>query len=108
MKQEEFKFYQWVGKKIAKARKKSKLKQEDLATMIGRSRASIANIERGKQTPPLFVFWVIADKLQIDIKDILPINNEHLVLGQSDIAKKVKGIKNLNDKDKAIFSKIFE
>jgi len=108
MKKEETKFYEWIGSNIARARKNANLSQEELAKKLNRSRASIANIERGKQTPPLFVFWVIAKSLEINIQDILPINNEHLILSQSDIIKKMKKIKDLDDSDKAIFSKIFE
>lgn len=108
MKSLEESFYKWVGKKIAIIRRKEKLTQEKLANKIGLSRASIVNIEKGRQTPPLFTFWALAEALKVEPYEILPLKNEHLLPDASNMIKKVEERKDLDDRDKAILSDLYK
>jgi len=65
--------YMLLGRAIAKRRSKIALTQRELASMIGVSRASIANTERGKQTVSVHNLYAIAAALQIDsVAELLP------------------------------------
>ncbi len=44
-----------------------------LGTAIGRTRASVSNIEAGRQHPPLHALYAIADALNVAITDLLPL-----------------------------------
>jgi transcriptional regulator with XRE-family HTH domain len=55
---------QALGETIKEARESSSMTQAALATMIGLSRASVANIERGEQTVTVPLLFKIADALQ--------------------------------------------
>lgn len=69
---EQSKFYVILGLRIREARTKSKLKQETFATFLNLSRASIVNIEKGRQHPPIHLLWDIAKVLNISVSDLLP------------------------------------
>lgn len=54
-------------------RKQLKMTQNDLASLAGLSRASIANIERGHQNVALHHLYAIAEALKVsDVSDLLP------------------------------------
>ena len=65
-------FYRRLGENIRRCRKRSKLSQETLAKLIGLTRTSLTNIENGRQHPPLHTLCEIAEKLRVDIKELLP------------------------------------
>ena len=65
-------FYAQVGLCIRKARKKSKMTQEQLADAVELTRTSITNIERGRQRLPLHTLAAIATSLQVEITELLP------------------------------------
>jgi transcriptional regulator with XRE-family HTH domain len=66
--------YRNVGQAISRLRQKHKPKmsQEKLATAVGVSRASIANIEQGRHRIQLHVLYDIAAALELEPHDILP------------------------------------
>ena len=66
--------YQAVGRNIRDARERSvkKLSQEKLAQHLGVSRASIVNIEAGRQHAPLHLLWQIAEALDTELVLLLP------------------------------------
>ena len=70
-------FYEWVGIKIAAKRKEARMTQQQLADKIGLSRSSVVNLEKGRQTPPIYTFWRIATVLNVSPSEILPVKNEH-------------------------------
>lgn len=72
IKSEQSKFYLALGSSIRQARTKAKLKQETFATFLNLSRASIVNIEKGRQHPPIHLLWDIAKILNIQVSDLLP------------------------------------
>lgn len=65
-------FYRAVGNKIKDARQKNNLTQEEFAKQLQLSRASIVNIEKGRQHPTLHCLWNIAKLLDTDISYLLP------------------------------------
>jgi transcriptional regulator with XRE-family HTH domain len=64
--------YQEIGIAIKARRKQLDMTQEHLAALIGISRASLANIETGRQTVLIHHLYKIAEQLQLDIIDLLP------------------------------------
>lgn len=68
--------YEAVGDRIAVARKAAGLSQEKLARRVGVTRASIVNIERGRQRPPLHLLWQIASVLGVEAARIVPLQRE--------------------------------
>jgi transcriptional regulator with XRE-family HTH domain len=65
-------FYREVGENIRKWRTQRSLSQDTLAKLIGLTRTSLTNIEKGRQHPPLHTFCEIVEKLKIEIADLLP------------------------------------
>ncbi len=64
-------FYKAFGLTIQQAREAAGLAQADLADRIGMSRASVANIERGAQRPPLHVAISACDALGLPIAEVV-------------------------------------
>lgn len=61
------------GKAIAKRREELEMTQEDLAGLVGISRASIANIEKGRQNVLLHHVYGLAEALKMPrVGDLLP------------------------------------
>lgn len=70
--------YQVVGQKIRHVREHSrpKLSQAQLAAKLGVSRASVVNIESGRQHAPLHVLWQIAGILGTELSLLIPQRDE--------------------------------
>ena len=64
--------YKELGRRVANARNGAKLKQAELAEQVGLTRVSIANIESGRQRPPLHLLWQIAAVVKEDLFKIIP------------------------------------
>ena len=65
--------YAALGQSIAARRKKVPLTQKKLADMVRVSRATIANVERGKQAVSVHNLYAIADALNVEeISELLP------------------------------------
>jgi DNA-binding XRE family transcriptional regulator len=79
---EEDLLYKLVGEQIRKGRErqKPKMSQAQLAGFLGISRTSIVNIEAGRQHPPLYVMWKIAETLRIEISHFFPKPEEVTIL----------------------------
>ncbi|MGO8990132.1 MAG: helix-turn-helix domain-containing protein [bacterium] len=69
---QQFTFYQQLGENIRNRRKYRKLSQERLADLVGLTRTSMTNIEKGRQRPPLHTLCEIIEHLRADIGDLLP------------------------------------
>jgi transcriptional regulator with XRE-family HTH domain len=104
MNDEEKKFYVYVGNKIFSLRKSIKMKQHELAEILGLSRASVVNIEKGRQTPPLHTYWRISEIFRVSPDKILPINNQHLLSDDLKLKKKIEGLDDMSQKDKDVLS----
>lgn len=62
----------FIGTKIEEIRKNTDITQVDLAKRIGLSRASIVNIECGRQRCTTMKLYQICDILNCEFTDILP------------------------------------
>jgi transcriptional regulator with XRE-family HTH domain len=61
-----------VGKLIKRARLLKKWTQQDLSEQVNLTRASIANIERGKQKISIYTLYLIAKALNVSPHSLLP------------------------------------
>lgn len=70
--------YRQIGRKIRDARERvtPRLSQDKLARHLGMSRASVVNIEAGRQHPPLHLLWQIAEILGTDPALLMPRRDE--------------------------------
>lgn len=66
--------YQRIGKAIHDLRqaKKPRLTQAGLAELLGVTRTSITNIEKGGQRIPLHLLYMLCAKLSVQIWDVIP------------------------------------
>lgn len=64
------KIYQ-LGRKIAELRKKQNFTQEKFSEMINISREHLAKIETAKRSVSLDLLILIAEKLNIKVKDLI-------------------------------------
>lgn len=64
--------YRRIGSHIKSRRKSLKKTQAQLAPLLGISRASLANIETGRQNVLVHQLYVLAEKLQLSVHDLLP------------------------------------
>jgi transcriptional regulator with XRE-family HTH domain len=74
--------YPAIGRKIRAARERStpRLSQDKLAKRLGISRASIVNVEAGRQHAPLSVLWKIAQILGTELTTLIPQRAELLAI----------------------------
>ena len=72
--------YRELGRRIRLARERNSegLSQDALAKQLGISRASVVNIEAGRQRAPLHLLWQIAQLLGTDLTSLIPRNEELL------------------------------
>lgn len=68
--------FQCIGGRIAAARKAKGLSQAALAAMVGCTRVSIVNIEGGRQRPPINLLWQIAQFLEREAAQFIPLVRE--------------------------------
>jgi transcriptional regulator with XRE-family HTH domain len=64
--------YILIGKKIKALREQAEYNQEDIATGIKVSRASIANYESGKQAIYIDDLYRVADFFKVEVHSLLP------------------------------------
>jgi DNA-binding XRE family transcriptional regulator len=71
---EEEALYRLIGERIRAIRERSapKLSQAKLAKQLGISRASVVNIEGGRQHAPLHLLWKIACSLDAELSMLVP------------------------------------
>lgn len=72
--------YRELGRRIRQAREQNgeNLSQDGLAKRLGLSRASVVNIEAGRQRAPLHLLWQIAELLGTDLTQLIPRSEELL------------------------------
>lgn len=64
--------YGLLGLRIRRRREELKLTQQALAKAVGVSRASIANVERGRHYAPVHLLLGVAEQMDCEISDLLP------------------------------------
>jgi transcriptional regulator with XRE-family HTH domain len=65
-------FYQQLGENIRVARENSALTQSVLASFLGLSRASIVNIEKGRQRPSIDLLFSLSRILNSELSELIP------------------------------------
>ena len=73
--------YRAVGLRVRERRAALGLTQDALAEVVGTSRSSIANLERGRQYVPLHGLLAVAQALNVDLADLLPTRTEIAPMG---------------------------
>ena len=68
--------YEVLGSRIREEREKANFNQSHFAQLLQISRASLVNIEKGRQRTPIHVLYEISRILQISITSLLPDLNE--------------------------------
>src|SRR5262245_66476690 len=69
---EESELYSQLGQLVQRHRERLGLNQVEVARAIGLSRASIANIETGRQRIPIHHLYRLARALRVDVHALLP------------------------------------
>jgi transcriptional regulator with XRE-family HTH domain len=64
--------YRAVGEQIRISRLANSLNQERLASIVGLTRSSIAQIEAGKQAPSIYLLYKLCYTLKTTIAEVLP------------------------------------
>jgi len=64
--------YEMLGQEIRRRREALKMRQGDLADLVELSRASVTNIELGKQSVLVDQLYKFADALKVKPADLLP------------------------------------
>lgn len=64
--------YHEIGRRIKSSRETKGLTQEAVATAVGISRASISNIEQGRQQTPIAVLYIIANHIGAEVREFFP------------------------------------
>ena len=80
MTNEETRFYKAFGAKLAKARRaaRPKITQDALGAILGLSRTSITNIEKGRQPVQIHQLTKIAEVLRTNAIDLFPPADTHI------------------------------
>jgi transcriptional regulator with XRE-family HTH domain len=59
-----------IGKNIRRIRKSKKISQSKIGDFLGTKKSAISRIENGKQNVSIFSLIMIADYLEINIKEL--------------------------------------
>lgn len=88
---QERRLYLEVGVRVRRRREELRKTQDELASAVGLSRSSIANIERGQQHAPVHVLLWLAEALGVDVGTLLPTHYELVALTTAgwDVKKQV-------------------
>lgn len=69
--------YQIIGERIKILRKKKKMSQHELSSFCNLKRASLSQIESGKQKVSIANIYKISNALSCEIFDLLPASNNN-------------------------------
>lgn len=69
---ESHEFYKAFGARVATARKARRITQAKLASVLGLSRTSVTNIEKGRQQVQVHTLARLADILSVHVSELLP------------------------------------
>ena len=68
--------YKYLGAAIKAQRRALGLTQQQLASHLGVSRASLANVETGRQRVLVHQLYELAEQLNVSVQDLLPESSE--------------------------------
>lgn len=66
-------FYEQVGERIRNYRLSAGINQEVFSELLTMTRASVVNIEKGRQRPSIFLLLTIAKILNVEYIDLIPV-----------------------------------
>lgn len=70
---------EFIGRKIKEYRNKKKWFQQDLADRVGMKKAAISTYEKGRVEAPMSKLQAIANALEVNLSDLLPVNENEKV-----------------------------
>jgi len=84
-------FYKELGERVKIERIKKKVSQEKLAELMGLTRTSIVNFERGRHRPSVYQIIQLGNFLTIDFAQLIPFvyQKDSVAVPQIDIEKAV-------------------
>jgi transcriptional regulator with XRE-family HTH domain len=90
-------FYEVLGSNIQEAREEQKMTQAQLGLRLNppSTRASIANIENGKQRVLVHTFVQLAKALAVDIQDLMPAADQPAQASPKDVERELRRKLNL-------------
>lgn len=69
---EEEVYYKLIGEKICHFRERVNMTQDELSKLMGLSRVSIVNFEKGRQRPSIYALYSLSNIFKITIAELLP------------------------------------
>jgi len=91
-------FYSSIGALIKYEREKKGISQEIIGNKLNLTRASIINLEKGRHRPSIYQLLLIAEILQIDYTQLIPINTNQDIKPKKEILDDIE--KAISDQDK--------
>ncbi|MBZ5701834.1 MAG: helix-turn-helix domain-containing protein [Acidobacteriia bacterium] len=82
-------FYRTLGERVRRARLSARYSQGRLASCVGLSRSSVANIETGRQPVYIHALLRIAKQLRTPISDLIPPTDKELDAAESEDVKRL-------------------
>lgn len=80
-------FYKQLGEKLKKARIDANKSQESLAQILGLSRVTVVNIEKGRQKILIHNLVAAANFLEVKLSDLLPSEQNDIEVNQDIVSK---------------------
>jgi transcriptional regulator with XRE-family HTH domain len=102
---DESEIYTELGRLVRQHRERHGMSQETLAQFIDLSRASVANIETGRQRIPLHHLYGLAEALKVEPDALLP-RAAKVVAGDGD--RQIKASVNLTKREEANVARVLE
>lgn len=96
---------EYVGKRIKEERQKKKLKQNELAKKIGIQNSTLSQYENGKSEPNQEMLFKIAEALEINVSDLIPVNYR---IEDNDLEKALKMARGFDLEDISLLKDLME
>jgi transcriptional regulator with XRE-family HTH domain len=100
---QESELYSCFGQRVRQHRERLNLNQAEVARAVGLSRASIANIETGRQRTPIHHLYRLARALRVDVHALLPAPNEE---PRTIIDREIRSAVELSSREKEEVAKV--
>jgi transcriptional regulator with XRE-family HTH domain len=83
-------FYREFGRRVRSVRENAGITQAQLASAIGLTRSSVANLEAGRQKVLLHVLIVMAELLQVEPSELLPSDSGRPLLDLAQLDRQLR------------------
>ena len=102
---DEAELYKRFGQLVRRHRDRLKLSQAQIAEAVGLTRASVANIETGRQRIPLHQLFRLARALQVDVDALLP---RQTTATQALVDHDIRSAMNLTDREQDEIARVVD